>query len=101
MVANDQGVTNGTGATLVVKDTKGNEVAYFTLVVFGDVNGDGAVTAADSDTVGIAALGGTIEGDAYNFAADVNADATTTAADSDIISIAALGGEITVNPYAA
>ncbi len=101
MVANDQGVTNGTGATLVVMNDKGDEVGYFTLVIFGDVNGDGAITAADSDTVGIAALGGTIEGDAYNFAADVNADATTTAADSDIISIAALGGEITINPYEA
>ena len=47
MVANDAGYTNGTGATLVVKDTKGNEVGYFTLVVFGDVNGDGLVNKKD------------------------------------------------------
>ncbi|MBO5333634.1 MAG: hypothetical protein J6B37_05935 [Clostridia bacterium] len=60
MVANDQGVTNGTGATLVVMNDKGDEVAYFTLVIFGDVNGDGAVTASDSTTVLNASLGGEI-----------------------------------------
>ena len=47
MVANDAGYTNGTGATLVVKDTSGNEVAYYTLIIFGDVNGDASVTAQD------------------------------------------------------
>ncbi len=99
VIANDAGYTSGTGATVVVKDTSGNEVAYYTLVIFGDVNGDGDVTSADADIVGIVALGGIIDGDTYCFAADVNTDATATSADSDIISIAALGGEITINPY--
>lgn len=99
VIANDSGYTNGTGATLVVKDTNGNEVAYYTLVIFGDVNGDGEITSADSDVVGITSLGGVMKDDVYNFAADVNADGATTSADSDIISIASLGGEITVNPY--
>ena len=92
-------VTNGTGAVATVKDTNGDTVAIYTLVIFGDVNGDAAITAADSDSISIAALGGTIEGEANNYAADVNGDTSITAADSDTTSIAALGGAITVNPH--
>ena len=102
MVANEAGYTNGTGATLVVKDTKGNEVAYFTLVVFGDVNGDGEVTATDANTIKNAALGGSIDGgDANVFAADINGDVEVTATDANTVKNAALGGEISNNPYAA
>ncbi len=101
MVANEAGYTNGTGATLVVKDTKGNEVAYYTLVVFGDVNGDGAVTATDTASLKLATLGGTIEGDAYNMAADVNGDGSISATDTATVKLSTLGGDITVNPYAA
>ncbi len=101
MVANDAGYTNGTGATLVVKDTKGNEVAYFTLVVFGDTNGDGTITAADAGDIKAAALGGEFAMEAYAFAADVNGDASVTAADAGDVKAAALGGDITVNPHAA
>ena len=100
MIASDAGYKNGTGATLVVKDNGGNEVAYYTLIIFGDVNGDGAVTAADSGIVKKASLGTDVLGDAvYAFAADVNGDGSVTAADSGIVKKAALGGENTVNPY--
>ena len=92
---------NGTGAVATVKDTKGNAVAEFTLVIFGDVNGDASVTATDKAAVSKAALGGVIEGDANTKAADVNGDAAVTATDSAAVSKAALGGEITVNPYVA
>lgn len=92
---------NGTGAIATVKDTNGNAVAEFTLVIFGDVNGDASVTATDKAAVSKAALGGAIEGDANTKAADVNGDAAVTATDSAAVSKAALGGEITVNPYVA
>ncbi len=99
MVANEAGYTNGTGATLVVKETKGNEVAYYTLVIFGDTNGDGTITAADAGDIKAAALGGEFSMEAYAFAADVNGDGTITAADAGDVKAATLGGEITVNPY--
>ena len=92
---------NGTGAVATVKDTKGNAVAEFTLVIFGDVNGDASVTAADGNTVGSAALGATITGAANNMAADVNGDGSITAADGNTVGSAALGGVISVNPYVA
>ncbi len=101
MKANESGYTNGTGATLVVKDTKGNEVAQYTLVVFGDVNGDAAVSATDSATVEVASLGAEMETAVYAYAADVNGDGSITATDSATVEVASLGGEITVNPYAA
>lgn len=101
MVANEGGYTNGTGATLVVKDTKGNEVATYTLVVFGDVNGDAEITATDANIVRNASLGGTIDGAAYLYAADSNGDADVTATDANIVRNASLGGEISVNPFAA
>ncbi len=90
---------NGTGAVAVVKDTKDNVVAEYTLVIFGDVNGDAAITATDKAVVSNAALGGTIDGDANNMAADVNGDTSITATDSATVSNAALGGTITINPY--
>ena len=92
---------NGTGAIATVKDTKGNAVAEFTLIIFGDVNGDAAVTATDSASVSVATVGGTIDGDAFNKAADVNGDGGITATDSATVSVATVGGAITVNPYVA
>ena len=100
MVANDAGYTNGTGATLVVKNDDGEEVAHYTLVIFGDVNGDGEVTAADAGAVKNASIGGALDGgDVCLFAGDVNGDAGITAADAGVVKNATLGGEITVNPY--
>ena len=92
---------NGTGAVATVKDTKGNAVAEFTLVIFGDVNGDAAISDTDSAAVGNASLGGNIEGDANNMAADINGDGGITDTDSATVSNASLGGNITVNPYVA
>ena len=91
---------DGTGASLIVKNGAGDEVATYTLIIFGDVNGDAAITAADYGDVKIASLGGSIDGDAANFAADINGDGAITAADYGDIKIASLGGDLTVNPYA-
>ena len=92
---------NGTGAVLTVKDTAGNAVDTYTLVIFGDVNGDGVVTAADGGVVNNASLGGVINGDANVFAADINGDGAVTAADGGVVNNASLGGAITINPYVA
>ncbi len=93
---------NGTGAVATVKDTKGNAVAEFTLVIFGDVNGDATVTGTDAQIVTNASLGGSIDGEANNFAANVNGDeGGVTGTDSQIVTNASLGGSITVNPYVA
>lgn len=97
--ASEGGATNGTGAVATVKDNAGNTVAIYTLVVFGDVNGDAAITAADGNTIKSVALGGSIEAGARELAADVNGDASITAADGNTVKSAALGGNITVNPY--
>lgn len=92
---------NGTGAVATVKDTKGNAVAEFTLVIFGDVNGDAAVTGTDASIIENASLGGNIDGDANNIAADANGDTGVTGTDASIVENASLGGVISVNPYVA
>ncbi len=91
----------GTGAEVELLSNAGDVVATYTVIVFGDVNGDGAVTAADYAVIKGASLGGTISGDAQTFAADVNGDGSVTAADYAVVKGASLGGTVTVNPYAA
>ena len=89
-----------TGAVLIVKNAAGEPFAAYTLIIFGDVNNDGAVTAADASSVQIASLGGAIEGDAANtFAADIDGNGEITASDASVVEIAALGGDITINPF--
>ena len=76
---------NGTGATLTVKDTAGNAVDTYTLVIFGDVNGDGNILAGDSTVVlNHVSTAAPLTG-AYLFAADVNADGNVLAGDSTVI----------------
>ncbi len=48
IVANNQGVENGTGAMAQVVDLDGNVVAEYILIVFGDVNGDGIADVLDA-----------------------------------------------------
>ena len=94
------GAINGTGAIATVYDTKGVAVAEYTLIIFGDVNGDAAITMMDAGVVNLASLGAEIEGDvAYTYAADVNGDAAITMMDSGVVNLASLGAEITANPY--
>lgn len=100
LVANASGVTNGTGATVQVIDSSENVVDTYTVVIFGDVNGDGAVTATDANIIKNASLGGAITGDDCNYAADVNCDGSVTATDANIVKNGSLGGTITINPYA-
>ncbi len=47
LVPTSSGVTNGTGTIINVKNSSGELVDTYTLIIFGDVNGDGVITASD------------------------------------------------------
>lgn len=99
VVENEQGVTNGTGAKVQLLKSNGELYKEYTLIIFGDVNGDGAVSAADYGAVKNVVLGSTLSG-VYAFAADVNGDSAISAADYGAIKNCVLGSDMTVNPYA-
>ncbi len=100
MVANEAGYKNGTGAKLIVKNEDGVEMETYTLIIFGDVDGDAAVTAQDYLAV-IDATTGIALDTAPAFAADVDADAGVTAQDYLAIIDATTGIALDVNPYAS
>lgn len=88
MTANDSGVKNGTGATLTLynNSSKSTAIKSYTLVIFGDVNCDGAVDAMDVGVIkNHAAFVVLITDPAILFAADVNADATVDAMDVGVV----------------
>ena len=93
---------NGTGATLTVKDTAGNAVDTYTLVIFGDTTGDGTIAAADATLiVNHAAKLQTLTG-AIAFAADTTADGTIAAGDATlVVNHAAKIQSISANVWAA
>lgn len=103
--ANDAGAKNGTGAEIKLyadSSKAGGLVESYTLVVFGDVNGDGALSLEDAGAVGQVAnyLGDPFTG-AYAFAADVNCDEAVSLEDAGTIGQVAnyLSDPIT-NPWA-
>lgn len=100
LVANSSSYINGTGATVKVKNASGTVVDTYTVIIFGDVNGDGDVTANDYADIKTVSLGGSIEGEANAFAADINGDKAITANDYADVKTASLGGNLTTNPYA-
>ena len=88
----------GTGATVKVNvaELDGQTVATYTVVIYGDVNGDGAVDAFDAavldlDLADVQALTG-----AYGLAADTNADAQVAVADYTLVKDA-IAGTATIN----
>ncbi len=100
ITATENGVEAATGSILNVVDSKNEVVDTYTVVIFGDVNGDGQVTVADSIVVEMGSVGTSIDGEAYNMAADVNGDGQITVADSIVVEMGSVGTPITVNPYA-
>lgn len=92
---------DGTGATVTLKDASGAVVDTYTLIIFGDVNGDANVDSTDSFVImqkvsGVSSLTAIQE-----FAGDVNADAACDSTDSFVIMQKVSGiADITVNPYA-
>ena len=103
MTANAADADNGTGAILTVKDTAGNAVDTYTLIIFGDVNGDAGVDGTDAlDVSKHANYVAEIEDAAILFAADVNADGGVDGTDAlDISKHANYVAELAVNVWAA
>lgn len=92
IVANDAGSEAGTGTMVNVVDLDGNVVATYVLIVFGDVNGDGAADALDAgdielhDSYALNDVTGRLL--AYQeFAGDVNGDGAADALDAGDIEL--------------
>lgn len=101
MVANEAGVTNGTGALLQLKGADGAVIETYTLIIFGDVNGDGKVNSTDAVSVKRASvlLASLDEPDVF-FAADVNGDGKVNSTDAVTVKrVSVLLATPTVNPY--
>lgn len=47
----------GTGSTLIVKNTDGSVYSTYTLIIYGDVNGDGVIDAFDTSIIALAVDG--------------------------------------------
>ena len=103
IVANASGYKNGTGAIVNVKNASGAVVDTYTIVIFGDVNGDGMVSASDYSAI-ISTTQGSIIEDIAVVAADV-VDAvdivnpTISASDYSAVIQATQGAELSTNPY--
>lgn len=90
-----------TGAKLVVKNSKGEVFATYTVIIFGDVDGNGEIANADAVAIKGVLAGGTIADAACNFAADVDGNGEIANADLVAVKGVLAGGTITSNPFAA
>lgn len=105
MVANDAAVTNGTGALLQLKGTDGAVLDTYTLIIFGDVDGSGAVDSTDSMSIMQYVADNVTNSltDIQLFASDVDNSGLTDSTDSmSIMQYVAdsISNPITVNPFA-
>ena len=97
---------NGTGDTLTVYTTGGDVYAVYTVIIFGDVTGDGQVTPADTGAIKRALMNDGLAG-ALAVAADVNGSGSpsvpdVTPADTGLLKRALMNdGFAVANPYAA
>ena len=83
----------GTGATVKVNvaELDGQTVATYTVVIYGDVNGDGAVDAFDAAVLDLGLADVQALTGAYGLAADTNADAQVAVADYTLVKDAIAG----------
>lgn len=97
----DASSVDGTGATVTLKDASGAVVDTYTLIIFGDVNGDANVDSTDSFVIMQKVSGASSLTAIQEFAGDVNADTACDSTDSFVIMQKVSGiADITVNPYA-
>lgn len=104
LVANDLGKTNGTGAIVKVKNENGTVIDTYTIIIFGDVNGDGSVSASDYSAMVASTQGVALEGIAAiagNVAdvSDIN-NPDISASDYSAVIQSTQGTTLTANPYA-
>lgn len=100
------GSENGTGAKVQVYNNSDVLVAEYTLIIFGDVNGDASITAADYSAVKGYTMGVNLEAAEALIAADCvdaisPASSEVTASDYSAVKSSTMGVAITVNPYVA
>lgn len=106
MVANEAGATNGTGAQLQLKGADGAVLDTYTLIIFGDVDGTGAVDATDSAVI-MRYVADSVTNELTDnafFAADVDASSVVDATDSATIMryvADSVANPLPVNPYVA
>ena len=86
IIANEAGSEAGTGTIVNVLDLDGNVVASYVLIIFGDIDGDGQITALDSTDAKLHDAWGygdnlRIEAPEVLFAGDVDVDGDITALD--------------------
>ncbi len=74
----------GTGAQLIFR-RNGKEAARMTLVIYGDVNGDGVIDLTDANAIMYHALGRDKLSAAANLAIDVNGDGSSDIIDANTI----------------
>ncbi len=81
----------GTGATITYYNRTTNaEIKTVTVVLYGDVNGDGLVNSTDKDTVMMKTVGAAeIENVWFSLAADANGDGVVDAFDAALINLQA------------
>lgn len=101
LVANSSGKINGTGATINVKDSSRIVIDTYTVIIFGDVNGDAAVDGTDSQEIMKIVAGTDSLASIQLKAGNVNGDTSTDGTDSqEIMKKVAGTGEVSTNPYA-
>ncbi len=103
MSEGEASVTNGTGATLTLYTEGGEVFAEYTLVIFGDVNGDGGIDSTDTLAVSRHAnYVAEFTEDYLIFASDVNADESIDSTDTLAVSRHAnYVAELATNVWAA
>ncbi len=87
----------GTGTTITVLDYSGKELISYVIIIKGDADGNGNITAADyvkikNDIMGTAGMS-----DMQKLGADANADSKVTAADYVVIKNHIMGVSIITN----
>ncbi len=102
VVANASGYKNGTGATVNIKNSSGTVVDTYTIIIFGDFNGDCNINGVDEMTISQYTSGTTsVLLDVALVSADVNGDGATNGVDEMLVSQYTSGttSSISVNPY--
>lgn len=100
------GTVDGTGAVATVKDNNGNVVAKYTLVIFGDLDGDSKVNDADKAKMNLAILANSTASleEVQVMASDLDANDSVNDADKAKVNIAIMANStdsLPVNPFGA
>ncbi len=105
LVTNAAGKTNGTGAKVKIKNASGAVIDTYTVIIFGDVNGDSNINDADKALLNLAILSNSTGNlnDAQIFASDLDANDSIDDADKAKVNLAILSNStssVPTNPYA-